>query len=127
MVFYKDGVQANDPYKSYLTNEQVIRHDLLAIQSEASCSGLKELPSLAFVGTHLDQGLSTQIMATITGLDPSQYCLSDVVRCVRARTLLERCLSNQGHHGFRAWKVVLWWWCERAKLLSASRADGATV
>ena len=55
VVFYKDGEQANDPYRSYLTNEQVIRHDLLAIQSEASCSGLKEMPSLAFVGTHLDQ------------------------------------------------------------------------
>ena len=32
VVFYKDGVQANDPYKSYLTNEQVIRHNLLAIR-----------------------------------------------------------------------------------------------
>ena len=55
VVFYKDGVQASDPYKSYLTNEQVIRHDLLAIQSVASHSGTKEIPSLAFVGTYLDQ------------------------------------------------------------------------
>ena len=54
VVFYKNGVHTNDPYKSYLTNEQVIRHDLLAIQS-ASHSGTKELPSLAFVGTFLDQ------------------------------------------------------------------------
>ena len=55
VVFYKDGVQGNDPYKSYLTNEQVIRHDLLAIQSVASHSSIDEMPSLAFVGTFLDQ------------------------------------------------------------------------
>ena len=55
VVFYKDGVQGNDPYKSYLTNEQVIRHNLLAIQSVASHSGTEETPSLAFVGTFLDK------------------------------------------------------------------------
>ena len=55
VVFYKDGVQANDPYESYLTNEQVIRHDLLAIQSEVSQKGTEEMPNLAFVGTFLDQ------------------------------------------------------------------------
>ena len=55
VVFYKDGMQGNDPYKSYLTNEQVIRHDLLAIQSVASHSGTEEIPSLAFVGTFLDK------------------------------------------------------------------------
>ena len=46
-------MQANDPYMSYLTNEQVIRRDLLAIQSGANRSG--EAPNLAFVGTFLDQ------------------------------------------------------------------------
>ena len=55
VVFYKDGMQGNDPYKSYLTNEQVIRHNLLAIQSVASHSGTEEIPRLAFVGTFLDQ------------------------------------------------------------------------
>ena len=55
VVFYKDGVEGNNPYKSYLTNEQVIRHDLLAIQSVASHSGTEEIPSLAFVGTFLDK------------------------------------------------------------------------
>ena len=55
VVFYRDGVQANDPYKSYLTNEQVIRHDLLAIQSEVSQKGAEEMSNLAFVGTFLDQ------------------------------------------------------------------------
>ena len=54
VVFYRDGEQANYPYKSYLTNEQVIRHNLLAIQSEASQKGVEEMPCLAFVGTHLD-------------------------------------------------------------------------
>ena len=54
VVFYKDGVQANDMYKSYLTNEQVIRHDLLAIQSETCQSSIDEMPNLAFVGTFLD-------------------------------------------------------------------------
>ena len=43
VVFYKDGVQSNDPCKSYLTNEQVIRHDLLAIQSVACHRGIEEL------------------------------------------------------------------------------------
>ena len=55
VVFYKDGVQSNEPYNSYLTNEQVIRHDLLAIQSVASHRGIGETPSLAFVGTFLDK------------------------------------------------------------------------
>ena len=55
VVFYEEGVQANDPYMSYLTNEQVICHDLLAIQSEACQSGMEELPNLAFVGTFVDQ------------------------------------------------------------------------
>ena len=56
VVFYnKAGKEDNDPYKSYLTNEQVIRHDLLAIQSEACQRGLEEIPSLAFVGTFLDK------------------------------------------------------------------------
>ena len=55
VVFYKDGVQGNDPYKSYLTNEQVICQNLLAIQSVASHRGTEEIPILAFVGTFLDQ------------------------------------------------------------------------
>ena len=58
VVFFKDGVQSNDPYMSYLTNEQVIRHDLLAIQatqSDSSTRDTKKLPNIAFVGTFLDQ------------------------------------------------------------------------
>ena len=56
VVFYKNGVESNDPYTSYLTNEQVIRHDLLAIQSGSSKSDIVDAtPNLAFVGTFLDQ------------------------------------------------------------------------
>ena len=55
VVFYKAGIEANDPYKSYLTNEQVIRHDLLAIRSEASYKDMENTPNLAFVGTFLDE------------------------------------------------------------------------
>ena len=54
VAFYKEGVLTNDPYESYYTNEQVIRHDLQAIQSEATCCGTEEVPNLAFVGTHRD-------------------------------------------------------------------------
>ena len=55
VMFYKDGMQGSDPYMFYLTNEQVIRHNLLAIQSVGSHRGVEEIPSLAFVGTFLDQ------------------------------------------------------------------------
>ena len=55
VAWYKDGVQVNVPYASYLTNEQVIRHTLQAIQSQASSSGTEEMPNLAFVGTFQDQ------------------------------------------------------------------------
>ena len=55
VVFYKKGELANDPYRSYLTNEQVIRHDILAIQSVACHKTLEEMPNLAFVGTFRDQ------------------------------------------------------------------------
>ena len=54
VVWYKDGEKVNVPYPSYLTNEQVIRHDLQAIQSQASSNGVEDVPNLAFVGTFLD-------------------------------------------------------------------------
>ena len=55
VVWYKDGKEVNVPYPSYLTNEQVIRHDLQAIQSQASSNGVEDMPNLAFVGTFLDE------------------------------------------------------------------------
>ena len=49
------GMLTNEPYESHYTHEQVIRHNLLAIQSQVSCDGIEEMPNLAFVGTFLDQ------------------------------------------------------------------------
>ena len=55
VVLYDNGQPVNDPYESYHSHEQVIRHDLQAIQSEAIQSGMEEMPNLAFVGTFLDK------------------------------------------------------------------------
>ena len=55
VAFYEEGMLTNDPYESHYTNEQVIRHDLQVIQSEATRCGIDEMPNLAFVGTFLDQ------------------------------------------------------------------------
>ena len=55
VFFDEDGVGINEPYESYYTHEQVIRHDLLAIQSEACRTGIDQMPNLAFVGTFLDE------------------------------------------------------------------------
>ena len=90
VVFYRDGVQANDPYKSYLTNEQVIRHDLLAIQSEASQKGVEEMPSLAFVGTHLDQ----QDACTEETPDQKDERLQSMITEILSEKLQQRVLSS---------------------------------
>ena len=92
VVFYKDGEQANDPYKSYLTNEQVIRHDLLAIQSEASRRGLKELPCLAFVGTFLDQ----QEACPEETPDQKDECLHSMITEILPEELQECIVSSGG-------------------------------
>ena len=55
VAFYEEGMLTNDPYESHYTNEQVIRHDLQVIQSEATQCGIEEMPNLAFVGTFLDK------------------------------------------------------------------------
>ena len=55
VAFFKEGICTHEPFQSYYTNEQVIRHDLLAIQSEACRTGIEEMPNLAFVGTFLDE------------------------------------------------------------------------
>ena len=54
VVFFKNGKQTCAPYESHYTNEQVIRHDLQVVQSEAMRRGIQHVPNLAFVGTHLD-------------------------------------------------------------------------
>ena len=55
VAFFKQGKSMNVPYESYYSNEQVIRHDLQVIQSEAARSGMEEMPNLAFVGTFRDE------------------------------------------------------------------------
>ena len=55
VAFYEEGMLTNDLYKSHYTNEQVIRHDLQVIQSEATRCGIEEMPNFGFVGTFLDQ------------------------------------------------------------------------
>ena len=55
VVFYNVGELTNEPYESHYSHEQVIRHDLQAIQSEAARSDMEEMPNLAFVGTFLDE------------------------------------------------------------------------
>ena len=54
VVLYDDGQPVNYPYESYYSHEQVIRHVLQAIHSEAIQSAMEEMPNLAFVGTFLD-------------------------------------------------------------------------
>ena len=55
VAFYNVGELTNEPYESHYSHEQVIRHDLQAIQSEASPSDMEEMPDVAFVGTFLDE------------------------------------------------------------------------
>ena len=55
VAFYHQGMVTNEPYESHYSNEQVIRHDLQVIQSEAARTGMEEMPNLAFVGTFRDQ------------------------------------------------------------------------
>ena len=55
VTFYDtEGQLSNDPYDSTYSHEQVIRHSLLALHSEAARTGAEEMPNIAFVGTHRD-------------------------------------------------------------------------
>ena len=92
VVFYKDGVEGNDPYKSYLTNEQVIRHDLLAIQSVASHSGTEETPSLAFVGTFLDKKDACPEETPDQKDEKIQYMITEIL----PEQLQQSVISNSG-------------------------------
>ena len=58
VAFYREGYLTCALYKSHYTNEQVIRHDLQVVQSEAMRCGIEHMPNVAFVGTHLDVYLS---------------------------------------------------------------------
>ena len=90
VVFYKEGVEGNDPYMSYLTNEQVIRHDLLAIQSVAGHRGIDEMPSVAFVGTFLDQ----QEACTDETPDQKDELLQSMITEILPQELQQCVISN---------------------------------
>ena len=55
VVLYEDDKPINCPYKSHYSHEQVICHDLRAVQAEVMRRGEKEMPNIAFVGTFLDR------------------------------------------------------------------------
>lgn len=55
VVVYDDGEPINDPYESYYSHEQVIRHNLQALMTDAMQHGMEEIPSIGFVGTFLDK------------------------------------------------------------------------
>ena len=90
VVFYEEGEQANEPYESYLTNEQVIRHDLLALQSEACNKSFNEMPNLAFVGTFLDQ----QDACTDETPDQKDKLLHSIITEILPKELQQCIISN---------------------------------
>ena len=100
VAWYKDGVQVNVPYASYLTNEQVIRHTLQAIQSQASSSDIEEIPNLAFVGTFEDQ----QHVCTEEAPDEKDEQLHSMITEILPEEMQQCVITNGGslrHTTFR--------------------------
>ena len=96
VVWYKDGKEVNVPYPSYLTNEQVIRHDLQAIQSQASSNGVEDMPNLAFVGTFLDE----QHICTKESPDEKDKLLHSMITEILPEEMQQCVITNGGslHH-----------------------------
>ena len=96
VVWYKDGKEVNVPYPSYLTNEQVIRHDLQAIQSQASSNGVEDMPNLAFVGTFLDE----QHICTEESPDEKDKRLHSMITEILPEEMQQCVITNGGslHH-----------------------------
>ena len=96
VVWYKDGVGVNFPYQSCFTNEQVIRHDLQAIQSQASSNGVEDLPNLAFVGTFLDE----QHICTKESPDEKDKRLHSMITEILPEDMQQCVITNGGslHH-----------------------------
>ena len=96
VVWYKDGKEVNVPYPSYLTNEQVIRHDLQAIQSQASSNGVEDMPNLAFVGTFLDE----QHICTEESPDEKDKRLHSMITEILPEEMQQSVITNGGslHH-----------------------------
>ena len=96
VVWYKDGKEVNVPYQSYFTNEQVIRHDLQAIQSQASSNGVEDMPNLAFVGTFLDE----QHICTKESPDEKDKRLHSMITEILPEEMQQCVITNGGslHH-----------------------------
>ena len=96
VVWYKDGVGVNFPYQSCFTNEQVIRHDLQAIQSQASSNGVEDMPNLAFVGTFLDE----QHICTEESPDEKDKRLHSMITEILPEEMQQCVITNGGslHH-----------------------------
>ena len=96
VVWYKDGKEVNVPYPSYLTNEQVIRHDLQAIQSQASSNGVEDMPNLAFMGTFLDE----QHICTEESPDEKDKRLHSMITEILPEEMQQCVITNGGslHH-----------------------------
>ena len=92
----KDGKEVNVPYPSYLTNEQVIRHDLQAIQSQASSNRVEDMPNLAFVGTFLDE----QHICTEESPDEKDKRLHSMITEILPEEMQQGVITNGGslHH-----------------------------
>ena len=100
VVWYEDGVEVSVPYASYFTNEQVIRHDLLAIQSQASSNGVEEMPNLAFVGTFLDE----QHVCTEESPDEKDKRIHSMITEILPEEMQQSVITNGGslrHATFR--------------------------
>ena len=96
VVWYKDGKEVNVPYPSYFTNEQVIRHDLQAIQSQASSNRVEDMPNLAFVGTFLDE----QHICTEESPDEKDKRLHSMITEILPEEMQQCVITNGGslHH-----------------------------
>ena len=96
VVWYKDGKEVNVPYPSYFTNEQVIRHDLQAIQSQASSNRVEDMPNLAFVGTFLDE----QHICTKESPDEKDKLLHSMITEILPEEMQQCVITNGGslHH-----------------------------
>ena len=96
VVWYKNGKEVNVPYQSYFTNEQVIRHDLQAIQSQASSNGVEDMPNLAFVGTFLDE----QYTCTEESPDEKDKRLHSMITEILPEEIQQCVITNGGslHH-----------------------------
>ena len=102
MAFYKDGEQTCAPYESHYTNEQVIRHDLQVIQSEAARCGIEHMPNLVFVGTHRDK---YSPMSCAESPDQKDKRLQSIITEMLPQEMQESVITAGGSLGHITFKV----------------------